>query len=78
MLKILSATNIEDLTRRANQYDITDIGSLTITNGQFYITLLGELKTEVLTKEPTEVIKEPAIEPKPKPKTRTKRSKPSV
>lgn len=45
MLKILSAKNAIDLEKEAEKYNITGVGSLTISNGHFFLAILGEPKT---------------------------------
>jgi len=67
MFRILSANTIMQLEEEASKYDITHLGSLTISNGHFFMSILGEPKKE------KPAIKEPAI-----PKPRAKRGKINV
>tara|TARA_R110002124_G_scaffold279379_1_gene451885 strand:+ start:1167 stop:1409 length:243 start_codon:yes stop_codon:yes gene_type:complete len=75
MFKILSANTISLLEKEAEGYIISKLGSLTIANGHYFLSFIGEPK--VIPEETyvnPEVTKEeiPAIE-KPKPKTRRKK-----
>ena len=70
MLKILSAKTIIHLEKEAEEYDIKELGSLTISNGHYFLSFMGVPKVNPsLPKEDV-----PAIE-KPKP---TRRKKPNT
>lgn len=43
-LIILSSTNIGSLELEAAKYEIHQVGSLSVSNGQFFLAALGELK----------------------------------
>jgi hypothetical protein len=70
MLKILSASNIDKLQEDANAYEVSQIGSLTISNGHYFLCFLGELKIPIVV--PIVVPEVVAAEPKPVAKRRKK------
>jgi hypothetical protein len=45
-LIILSSPTTTGLTKEAEKYDIHQVGSLSISNGHYFIVILGELKEE--------------------------------
>ena len=69
MLKILSASTIMKLEEAAKDYDIVEIGSLTVSNAHYFLCFLGELKVPEVPE---------AVAAKPVPKPRAKRGKTSV
>ena len=78
MFKILSANTLASLEALADNYNIESLGSLTISNGHFYLAILGAPKvvTRVKPDEPWEDIKEPEVTlSKPKVKGKPKYSK---
>lgn len=60
MLKILSAKTIPLLEKEAEGYEIESIGNLSISNGHYFLTFLGEPK-------------KPKVKPKTTPKKTTSR-----
>lgn len=69
MLKILSAKNVVELEQEANKLDIDQVGSLSISNGHYFLVLT--------IKEPVGVTE---VEPKvteSKPKAPAKKKSPS-
>lgn len=79
-LKILSATNPMLLEQEAEKYDITQLGSISIANGHFFIAFLGELKeVPKVLKEPEPEVKSEEVPAKPKTTRKRKpRAKPKV
>lgn len=67
MFKILSATTSVLLEKEAAKYNISELGSLTISNGNYHLAFIGVLK-ETPRVIPEETPKKPA------PKTRAKRT----
>lgn len=45
-LIILSSPTTIGLTKEAEKYDIHQVGSLAISNGHYFLVILGELKEE--------------------------------
>lgn len=45
-LIILSSPTTTGLTKEAEKYDIHQVGSLAISNGHYFLVILGELKEE--------------------------------
>lgn len=45
-LIILSAKSIPLLEKEAEKYDIGDLGSIAISNGHYFLAILGKLKEE--------------------------------
>lgn len=43
-LIILSSPTTTGLTKEAEKYDIHQVGSLSISNGHYFLVILGELK----------------------------------
>ena len=72
MFKILSAKSTEALEQKVAEYDVTALGSLTISNGQYFIAILGDLKVK-----PTITSKEPEVKPKATPKKTTRKKAPA-
>lgn len=70
MLQIISAKSSEELQDKANEFIINDLGTLTIINGEFFLTFMGKPKTVQKSK----VLEEPKEE-KPAPKKRAPRKK---
>lgn len=54
-LIILSSTNVRDLETQAEAFNIQQVGSLSVSNGQFFLTLIGEPKVtpQVEPEKPT-------------------------
>lgn len=52
-LIILSAPTTNELTKKAEDYEIHQLGSLTITNGYYFLAILGEHKVPTVV-EPEE------------------------
>jgi hypothetical protein len=74
MLKIISANNISKLEKESEEYNISEIGSLTVSNGHYFLCFLGELKLPIVV--PVSLPEVVAAKPVPKP--RAKRGKTSV
>jgi len=62
-LKIISAKSTKLLEEEASKYNITQLGSITVSNGQYFLCFLGELK---LTKPKTTTSKKTTTKRKPK------------
>lgn len=71
-LVILSSHNTKFLEVEAEEYDITQIGSLSVSNGQYFLTFLGSPKVKPETKVTPE---EPEVKPKPKEVTKPSANK---
>jgi hypothetical protein len=71
MLKIISASNISKLEKESEDYNISEIGSLTVSNGHYFLCFLGELKLPIVVPEEPKIV---AAKPKP----RAKRGKTNV
>jgi hypothetical protein len=62
MLKILSASNVIKLEEDVKGYDVTQLGSLTISNGHYFLCFLGEPKVHLsLPEEEEPAIEEPKV-----------------
>lgn len=61
---ILSSQNTKILEKESENYDISQIGSLSVSNGQYFLTFLGKLKETVVEKEPEAPVK-PKVASKP-------------
>lgn len=72
MFKILSSKTTKGLEQEAAQYNISLLGSLTISNGHHYLAIIGELKEvpKIIPREPeeTKVTSAPSKRSKRKPK----------
>jgi hypothetical protein len=71
-LVILSSPNTKILEKESEDYEIHQIGSLSVSNGQYFLTFLGSLKVKPETKVTPE---EPEVKPKPKETTKPSVSK---
>ena len=70
-LRILSATNLKDLVKEAEELKILQVGALTVSNGQYFLTLLIEPKVPEVKPKVTQEV--PEVKPKVTPKTPTKK-----
>lgn len=71
MFKILSSKTTVGLEQEAEKYDISLLGSLTISNGHYYLGILGVPK--VKPKEPEVILSVPKETKLPATKKRSKR-----
>jgi hypothetical protein len=73
-LKILSANTPALLEKEAEKYNISSLGSISISNGHFYLAILGSLKeVPVVPKVEPDVTKEtPKVTPKASAKAKPK------
>jgi hypothetical protein len=73
MLKIISANNISKLEKESEEYNISEIGSLTVSNGHYFLCFLGELKLPIVVpeepEEPEVVAAKPVAKRRKKPNT---------
>jgi hypothetical protein len=70
MLKIISANNISKLEKESEEYNISEIGSLTVSNGHYFLCFLGELKLPIVVPEEPEVVAaKPVAKRRKKPNT---------
>lgn len=70
MLKILSSKNLAELEQRANKLDIEQVGSLSISNGHYFLVITIKDTPKVKPQVETKV---PEVKPKAK-RTPTKKS----
>lgn len=77
MLKILTAKSLPILEEQAKELEIEQVGSLSISNGHFFLALLIKDKPRV-TKVTPKVTKDTEEKPKETPKKRTSKRKPKV
>jgi hypothetical protein len=61
MFKILSASTSTLLEKEAEGYIITELGSLTIANGHYFLSFIGEPKVSDILLEEIPAIEKPKV-----------------
>ena len=59
MYKVITAATSQSLEKLMEGYTVSDLGSLTITNGQFYQSFLGVAKAAPATKVKAAPVEKP-------------------
>jgi hypothetical protein len=66
-LIVISSSTTGDLMNKAEAYNISQVGSLTVSNGHYFVAFLGEPKVQEDTIGQPKVTKEPKVTKKASP-----------